>query len=168
MCRAFRLTFYCATIIVEEDVLMESDMAVPIFEAKFVGLHIRIIERKGNPCSNPALQQHYRFGYKLALITTTRDNPSIHSGHYSVKLVRVQPSWNPDIQKEHDPKAVVVIVRDDEIIADIDYFITRYNGMDADKIIFTFRSTVDFLNRQSPIYINHNVGDSLSVPFLLG
>jgi hypothetical protein len=126
----------------------------PFYKADFVGMHVRVIERRGNPCIQPELQRHFYSWYRLIVLTTTPENKHIAPGYWHIKLVTVKPSWNPLIKEEYND-AHVIIVNTDEVITDICYGVDVVSGSPVDVIGLTMTSMEDGFKYLAEIRIQH-------------
>lgn len=133
-------------------------MTRPLFRVNFPGLQVKIIERKGNPCTERNFQDHYFAGYKLAIFLVGREHLSIPPGHFWTKLVYVRPSWNADIKdaSRGKRKDSFITIERDEVIREVTHQVGRSNGIEGDIITFTFYSTIDRFERSSAVIIPHN------------
>ncbi|MEY2665181.1 MAG: hypothetical protein RLZZ480_286 [Candidatus Parcubacteria bacterium] len=131
-------------------------MRAPIFEAKFTGLTIKIVEMRKNPCKEKALQKYYQYGYRMVVLQATKENPSVLPNNYFIKLVSVTPAWTRDIHEKIPGHEQMFIVDRRDVVVDVEYTITRFNGRDIDRVDLYLRSMSDLLSRRLPITINHD------------
>lgn len=129
-------------------------MRTTVFRVSFPGIRIRIIDKKGNPCTQPELQRHFHVGYKHVQIDITEDNEFMTPGHWPFKLVYVKPTWNVKLREQcTDP--FFAVIQPDEIVIGVGHRQDVINGLDVELIVlFLYEVGIGYINMQ-PIYLPH-------------
>lgn len=128
----------------------------PLYRANFVGMTVRVIEQKGNPCRQPELQRHFHSHHKLVLLTTTLENEHIAAGYWHVKLATVKDSWNPVVKNQFtDPHTI--IIGNDEAVIGATYGVDIIKGMPADIVELRLKSMCDAFEYLIAIRIHHGM-----------
>ncbi len=125
-----------------------------LYKADFEGMRVRVIEQRGNPCTQPELREHFYPWYKTVNLFTTPQNRHVASGYWHMKLVMVKPSWNIALkQRYHDKHALIIGI--DEVITHISYAVDIVDGRVMDTVDLTLKSMDDGFKYLASIRIEH-------------